>query len=77
MAVEQDRRRPGLLQPVAVDVRVDVRDLEHLHVLDPELAHHHGGGLGGALHLARRIALSRDAGDLRELHELALEVFVV
>ena len=77
VAVEEDRRRARLAEPVAVDVRVDARDLEDLHVLDPRRAHHVGRLLGRAAQVLVRGGLGRHAGNAAEPHELGLEIVEV
>jgi hypothetical protein len=72
--IQEDGRRVRLLDPVAVDVGVDARDLQHLHVLDAGPAHDLGRGLGRAAHLLRRKALRGDARNPRQVHERRLEL---
>src|SRR6185295_13564209 len=77
VAVEQDGGRAGLVQPVAVDVGMDARDLEDLDVLDPYAAHRVRDRVGGAADLGRGKALGGNAGYPREVDQGLLKVVEV
>ena len=58
VAVEEDRRRAGGAEPVAVDDR-EARRLDQPNVLQPDAPHLLGGPLGAALDVGRVLAAAR------------------
>ena len=74
VAVDEHGRRAGRVEPVAVDVRRDARQLEDGDVLDAEAAEHVGGDLGRAPQVVGREAGGRDAGNAHELAQRVLEL---
>ena len=70
MGVEEERRPPGGLQPLAVRVGMRVRHLEELDVVDADAAQEIAGGLARSTHLLFVESLERDAGDAHQLLQL-------
>ncbi|MND04853.1 hypothetical protein D3C83_253150 [compost metagenome] len=69
MAVAENSRLAGRVQPVGVDQRV-ARGLDHLDVFELGLAHRVGDELGGLAHVGLVFGLRGDARDTEELFEL-------
>ena len=69
VAVEQDRRRPGRVQPIAIDDRIAGR-VEQPHMLEADALHVIGAPLGCAPHVCLMLRKRADARDREVLLEL-------